>query len=298
VSLVNYLAQVQRGIDYIEAHLDAEVQPGEVARHAGISQWHFQRIFKALTSETLKAYIRSRRLANSLERLATSDERVLEIALGAGFESQESFTRAFKKAFGMTPAAYRRHGRRFAFPRKVRIDEDYLRHLHGGLSLEPELAWQPERLLAGLDTRFYSVDSEKNNLGDKLPPLWNTFLARLPEIANAVPGMCYGVVRQTQAKTDELEYTAAIAVDREAPLPPGMIHVRVPAARYARFAHRGAAARIDHTVNYIYSSWLASSRLRHTYGADLELYDARYHPTSEDSLMHYAIPVEDAADER
>jgi AraC family transcriptional regulator len=62
---MTYLEQVQRGIDYIEANLDREIEPALVARHAGISQWHFQRIFKGLTNETLKAYIRSRRFSES-----------------------------------------------------------------------------------------------------------------------------------------------------------------------------------------------------------------------------------------
>jgi AraC family transcriptional regulator len=290
---VNYLAQIQRGIDYIEAHLESEVEAGDVARHAGISHWHFQRIFKALTNETLKTYIRSRRLASSLDKLAASNERILEIALAAGFESQQAFTRAFKKAFGVTPASYRRHHGRFPFLRKVRFDADYLRHLHHNLSLEPEIYDQRAMLLVGLSTRFYSVDSEKNNLGDKLPALWQAFLARLEEVPHAVPGICYGVVRQTPAQTDELEYYAAIEVEEITALPAGLESLCLPAARYARFAHRGSVAHVDRTVNYIYSSWLARAGMRHTYAADLESYDARYHPTSDDSLLHYAIPVDD-----
>ena len=122
---MNYLDEVQRGIDYIEANLDAEIELAEVARRAGISQWHFQRIFKALTNETLKTYIRSRRLANALDKLANTRERILEIALASGFETQESFTRAFKLAFGVTPASYRRFGSRFQFLRKVQFDASY-----------------------------------------------------------------------------------------------------------------------------------------------------------------------------
>jgi AraC family transcriptional regulator len=104
---MDYLAQVQRGIDYIEANLAHDIQAADVARHAGISHWHFQRIFKALTNETLKTYIRSRRFSQALEQLAATQERVLDIALAAGFETQESFTRAFKKAFSVTPARLR-----------------------------------------------------------------------------------------------------------------------------------------------------------------------------------------------
>jgi AraC family transcriptional regulator len=288
---VSYLRQVQRGIDYIEAHLDVDLTCADVARHAGISHWHFQRIFKALTNETLKTYIRSRRMGNALDLLATTETRVLDVALGAGFESQESFTRAFKKAFGVTPASYRRHGSRLQFVRKLRFDADYLRHIHTRITLEPEIYEQPAMDLVGMRTRFFGVDSEKNNIAKKLPPLWAAFLARMDEIEHRVAGVCYGVVRPTPEKSDLLEYHAAVAVAPSGAVPAGMVRVRVPPARYARFTHVGKVAHVDKTVNYIYSSWLARSGMRHTYGADLEFYDARYHPESDASVIRYAIPV-------
>lgn len=289
---MNYLEQVQRGIDFIETRLDSDIRTSEVARHAGISHWHFQRIFKALTNETLKTYIRSRRLANALDQLASTDTRIIEIAMAAGFETQESFTRAFKTAFGVTPAAYRKRGQRFQFLRKVRFDAEYLRHIHENVSLEPDVYVQPAMDLVGLRTRFFSVDSEKNNLAEKLPALWGDFLARLSEVHDAVAGTCYGVVRQTSEKSDELEYHAVIEVRSFATLPEGMVHVHLPATRYAKFEHAGSVSTIDRTVNYVYSSWLARSGMRHTYEADLEHYGPRYHPTSDHSVMHYAIPVE------
>lgn len=93
-----YLERIQCGVDYIAAHLDEDVPLARVAREAGVSQWHFQRIFKALTGDTVKAYIRDGRLALALDRLLTTKLRVLDIALLAGFESQEAFARAFKQA--------------------------------------------------------------------------------------------------------------------------------------------------------------------------------------------------------
>jgi len=70
-----------------------------------------------------------------------------------------------------------------------------------------------------------------------------------------------------------------------------MEFTEVPAATYAKFAHRGPAQEINHTVNYIYSTWLASSDVRHTYGPDLEIYGPDYHPTGADSVIYYAIPI-------
>jgi AraC family transcriptional regulator len=288
---LNYLHQIQMGIDYIEAHLDFDFTLGEVAKAAGISQWHFQRIFKALTNETLKTYIRSRRLAKALEKLLVTDARIIDIALEAGFDSQESFTRAFKKAFDMTPNEYRKLGEKSLFLKKVQFDSEYLQHINRNISLEPELYSQKKMLLVGLKTCFYSVDSEKNNIAEKLPPLWDAFLSRMNEIASVVSGMCYGVVQQTKEKTDQLEYYAAIEVSHLETLPEGMVSLEIPASTYAKFTHKGEARNLDNTVNYIYSSWLLRSGMRHTYGPDLEFYGPEFNPVSDTSVMHYAIPV-------
>ena len=288
---MNYLKQVQMGIDYIEAHLDFDIAIAQVAVAAGISEWHFQRIFKALTNETLKTYIRSRRFANSLEKLLATDARIIDIALSAGFESQESFTRAFKKAFDMTPNEYRTLGHKSLFLKKVQFDAEYLQHINQNISLEPEIYTQKQLLLVGLKTNFYSVDSEKNNIAEKLPPLWAAFLARMHEIENVVAGIGYGVVQQAPEQSDQLEYYAAVEVAAHGTLPRNMSSIEIPASTYAKFTHKGKVQNINNTVNYIYSSWLLQSGKRHTYAADLEFYGADYHPVSDESLMHYAIPV-------
>ncbi len=286
-----YLERVQQGVDYIETRLDEDVDLADVARAAGVSQWHFQRLFKALTGETLKTYIRSRRLAGSLERLLTTDLRVLDIAIFAGFESQEAFARAFKLAFGLTPQKYRSLRNKSLFLKKPRFDAEYLTHIHQNISLVPEIYEQPRLLLVGLRTLFFSVDSEKNNVGQLLPPLWSAFVPRLGEIENRIPGVCYGVVRQERAEDERLEYHAAIAVTEVAALPEGMALIEIPAAKYARFEHRGPARKLDHTVNYAYATWLSQSKHRHSYGPDLEFYGERWHAASSDSVMHYAMPI-------
>lgn len=149
--------------------------------------------------------------------------------------------------------------------------------------------------LVGLRTIYYGRDSHKNNLSDKLPGLWAAFVARAHEIPieqQIEPSLYYGVIRQTAAESDQLEYHAAVEVSEACEPPEGMVETRIEAARYALFEHRGFPEQLDHTVNYVYSTWLMQSSLRHTYAPDLELYDKRYYrPGVEDSVVHYAIPV-------
>ena len=289
---MNYLDQIQRGVDFIEAHLDNDIAIADVAKIAGISQWHFQRIFKALTNETLKTYIRSRRFANSLEKLMATDERIIDIALNAGFESQESFTRAFKQAFNMTPNEYRKLGNNKLFLRKIRLDTEYIDHINRNISLQPKIIEQDKMQMLGLRTKFYSSDSDKNNIAEQLPPLWNAFLPRLDEIGYKRPGTCYGVIQQTENDSDHLEYFAAIEVEKIEHTPKDMASIVIAPSQYALFTHQGPVKQLDNTVNYIYSSWLLQSPYRHSYGPDLEFYGADYHPTSDQSVMHYAIPIQ------
>lgn len=296
---LDYLACVRRGIDHIERHLEADLPLAEVARAAGLSQWHFQRIFKALTQETLKTYIRSRRLAAALRALHEPKARLIEIALAAGFESQESFTRAFRKVYGMAPGRYRAIGQRALFPAKLEFDEAYLRHLHQGLSLQPAIeAWPAQRVI-GLPTRFYGADSEKNNVARRLPPLWADFLGRLGELAArraGQPPVAYGLLKPADDRPEQLQYLACVPVaDDAAPPPRGMVALTLPARRLACFTHRGAVAALDHTVNYAYASWLLGSGERHSGGWDVEVYGAQYHPTAADSVMHYAMPLVDSS---
>lgn len=287
---MDYLSQIQRGIDYIEAHLDEEIELSAVSRIAGVSHWHFQRMFKALTNETLKSYIRSRRLAQARVSLLNSGSSILEIAIRAGFDSQASFTRAFRDAFGMPPARYRSLGSKHLFLEKVRFDEAYLRHIHQNLSLTPTIERAPKRRMVGLPTRFYGVDSERNNIAAQLPPLWSAFVPRLQEIDSAIFGTCYGIVR-ARPDHDHLEYLAAMATGPSEQLPEGMVGLEIPEATYAVFAHRGDPKTLDHTVNYIYSTWLLQSGMRHSYCADLEIYGSEYAAGSDTSVMYYAIPV-------
>jgi AraC-like DNA-binding protein/predicted transcriptional regulator YdeE len=287
----HYLEQIQCGIDFIESHLDNEFETSAVAHHVGVSHWHFQRVFKALTNDTLKGYIRARRLANALVSLHERRSGILEIALASGFESQAAFTRAFKQAFGMTPGKYRALGKRTEFVRKLRIDEAYLQHLRGGVSLEPVMISRPEMTLVGLSTSFFGIESDKSNMGEKLPPLWEAFLARTHEIANAQSDVLYGAVIPTPGR-EQLSYLAGAWVHGRPELPEGMTALTMPATTYAEFTHRGLPMELNQTVNYIYGSWLLSSGVQHTYGPDLELYDADYIPDSRDSKIRYAIPVQ------
>ena len=97
------LYRLQKAIDFVEVHLRDELTLDDVAKAAGLSRYHLHRVFSAAFGDSLKGYIRKRRLTEAAHLLRTTDQRIIEVALQAGFGSQEAFTRAFSKHFDATP---------------------------------------------------------------------------------------------------------------------------------------------------------------------------------------------------
>lgn len=96
---------------HIQAHLEDDLGLEALGRKAGLSAFHLQRRFKAAIGETPKAYTQRLRLERAAFRLRVHDSSVLDIALECGFQSHETFLRAFRRRFDQTPGAYREQGR-------------------------------------------------------------------------------------------------------------------------------------------------------------------------------------------
>ncbi|UVI33038.1 helix-turn-helix domain-containing protein [Paenibacillus spongiae] len=101
------IESVQRAIDYIEDHLEEEMDLSAIADEAYISVAQLYRVFYALTGHPVKEYIRKRRMSVAANHLRNSNQSVEELAWCSGFESYHSFAKVFKKIVGVTPAAYR-----------------------------------------------------------------------------------------------------------------------------------------------------------------------------------------------
>ncbi|QHZ44926.1 helix-turn-helix transcriptional regulator [Bacillus sp. NSP9.1] len=104
---MHYERAVQKTIDWLESHLHEQISIEDIAGVSGFSKFHFHRIFQAEVGMSAASYIRMRRLAHAATDLLYTDHRIIDIALHYQFESQEAFTRAFKKLYHMPPGAYR-----------------------------------------------------------------------------------------------------------------------------------------------------------------------------------------------
>lgn len=107
-------SRVQPALAAAALRLDEDISLGTLAAEAGLSPCHLHRLFVDVAGETPKAYTQRLRLGRAGVLLLTTSRSVLDIALDCGFQSHEVFTRAFRKRFGITPAAYRVRG--FAAP--------------------------------------------------------------------------------------------------------------------------------------------------------------------------------------
>lgn len=98
-----WISSIQRAIDYIEEHLTEEIKIEDVAKEAYSSTFHFQRVFSILCGYTISDYIRNRRLAKSAIDLLDENNKVIDVAVKYGYDTPESFTRAFKNFHGVNP---------------------------------------------------------------------------------------------------------------------------------------------------------------------------------------------------
>ncbi|MCK8486614.1 AraC family transcriptional regulator [Paenibacillus sp. MBLB2552] len=102
---------VQRMVDWVETHISEDTSLLKMSEALGYSPFYCSRQFNQYTGMTLRDYIRTRRVSRAAMELRDTDQRVLDIAVKYGFSSQEAFTRAFVKAFRLTPAAYQKEPR-------------------------------------------------------------------------------------------------------------------------------------------------------------------------------------------
>ncbi|MGE9551332.1 superoxide response transcriptional regulator SoxS [Erwinia amylovora] len=103
--------------DWIESNLDKTLSIDEVAAKSGYSKWHLQRMFRTVTRQTLGGYIRERRLTLAAEALRQTQRPVFDIAMQYGYDSQQTFSRVFRRQFSQTPTAYRHTMRRRSLSR-------------------------------------------------------------------------------------------------------------------------------------------------------------------------------------
>ena len=107
---MEWVKGLQKAIDYIEDHITEDIDYAEIAKQAYSSSFHFQRVFHIICGYSIGEYIRNRRLSLAGTDLSSGNEKVIDIALKYGYNSPESFSRAFTKFHGITPVQAKNEG--------------------------------------------------------------------------------------------------------------------------------------------------------------------------------------------
>lgn len=121
---MNYYERIQKSIDYIESELKNKIEIEKAAQEAFMSCSNYYCMFFALTGYAVKEYIRYRRISSAVKDIKETDDSILDIALNYEFESNEAFTRAFRRVTGFPPSAFRKSNLNYSFER-VNILEKY-----------------------------------------------------------------------------------------------------------------------------------------------------------------------------
>jgi AraC family transcriptional regulator len=267
---------------FIEANLGAPLSVTMIAEHVGLSPFYAARLFGVFQGESLIAYARRRRLQNAAELLADGEGvRLIDLAFDAGFDSQEAFTRAFKRAFGVAPGQFRRA--------HLAIRQGPVQmppvSASAGVTLRGERVRRPAFRVAGLKGNFNAENRAQ------IPMLWERFVQRFPiagDTGEGTYGLCWAL-----SPDEELEYVAAIALKADAPAPEGLDVYAVPERAYVvfRFPTRpgDVHTQMQAAMHEIWGVRIPSMNLK-VGGADFEFYPPEFSPMAE-SWIEYWIPL-------
>ncbi|MDD4493341.1 MAG: helix-turn-helix domain-containing protein [Eubacteriales bacterium] len=168
---MEWMESISRAIEYIENHITEEISIDSIARQVSISPFYFQKGFSLLCGFTVMEYIRKRRLALAGSELVSTDAKVIDVALKYGYDSPDSFTKAFTRFHGMTPAMGRKDGvtlKSFA-PLKIKIS------LEGGYLMDYKITQKDSFTVIGASKTF-----KYDNAKVEIPKFWNEHYAADP----------------------------------------------------------------------------------------------------------------------
>ncbi len=154
---MTWINGIQEAIDYIEENLTEHIDYEIVASKCFCSSYHFQRVFSTLCGFTMGEYIRNRRLSLAGTELATSDIRVIDVALKYGYESPDSFAKAFQKFHGITPSSARDNAGNLKFFSRLVLKIS----LEGGSFMNYRVEDKPEMIFTGYKRRFSGTPANR-----------------------------------------------------------------------------------------------------------------------------------------
>jgi AraC family transcriptional regulator len=242
-------------------------------------------------------YVRKRRLARSAYQVAHSDARLLDIALENGFQNHETFTRAFKRMFEMTPADYRKNGiRPPTYPKLNVLQRKYNPYL-GGIRMEYRIVTKPAYKVIGFELRTGNGENFQ-----QIPAFWQEYLrngwgCRIPNRVHRESVVELGICHSFDMESGTFTYMIGMEAEHFDGAPDGLVCREFASAEYAVFTTPKVpldqfSSSIQSTWKSVFEEWFPHSGYEHAGTPEFELYDERCHPDKvTEAQMDIYIPV-------
>ncbi|MDE6963972.1 MAG: AraC family transcriptional regulator [Lachnospiraceae bacterium] len=255
---------IGEAIDYIEAHIEEEISLNDIAKQVHISPFYFHKGFGMLCGYSLNEYIRNRRMSLAGGELISGDATITELALKYGYDSPDSFTRAFSRFHGVSPSAVRKEKaavKSFA-PLKLTIS------LKGGYLMEYKITKKESFTVLAVAKEFDYENAKRD-----IPAFWQEHYASGK--GKTVCGM-FGINIDPQMGNERFEYLIADIYHPSVDIPEGFTVRTIPAFTWAVIPCRGALPDSLQDVNVkIFSEWLpALKEYEFASGYCIEMYDS------------------------
>jgi Uncharacterized protein conserved in bacteria len=263
------LAGMKQALDYMEAGMEGRLDMESIARAGYMSPFHFQRMFHIVTGVTVAEYVRRRKLTLAAQELASSSVKVIDVAYKYGYDSPESFSKAFRRLHGISPSEARGAKVKLkAYPRLT-----FQLTLKGDQEMDYRIEEKEAFDVFGVSLNVTAQESEQSR---KIPQFWeechrNGTVAKLESImqGDSMLGVCLNM----QPDTGDFTYMIAGRGDRNAAAAEGYEICSIPAATWAVFTSTGPLpGAIQHTFERIFSEWFPATGYQHAGAPELEVY--------------------------
>ena len=255
---------------YIEETMTERIDERKFALLSGYSYPLFSRMFSIMVDYPLSEYIRFRKLSCAARDLRENDEKIIEIAFKYGYESQDSFSLAFKKFHGHTPKEVRK-GSAFQIFSPIRLSLS----IEGGKNMDIKIMKKSAFKVAGLTERIEE--------GGDFPNVWDKLFKKVSEkkLESLGNGQSYGAcyeIEKNEKENSESKYTVSYMagydaqnIDKAADL--GLSILEVPEAEYAVVKLKGIVPNCIHEGwKYVTGTFFPEQGYRHAGTADFEVY--------------------------
>jgi len=271
---------IKSALTYVESHLTDELDIRDIAKKAFVSPFYFQRIFAAICGIGIGEYIRNRRLTLAGEELASTDAKVIDIAAKYGYDSPDSFTRAFQRFHGISPSAAKKNGaclRAYA-PMRIRLT------LEGGNMLEYKIVEKPQFTVIGVSRKFNPETSYQ-----EIPKYWTEMMNKSDF---PLMGM-YGICMDLDEVGSEFDYWIADNYIPWQDIPAQCKSIVIPAGTWVVFPC--TMKTLQDTNTRMWQEWLPNCREYKLGGSyNIELYGLPCEDAPEDSYVELWLPVVNA----